>query len=510
MPDCTLCPIRPQGERFCHRGAETRGQRERGTRRQGDKETRREGDKETRGKGGQLEKQSIHLSPLLLVSLSPCLWLCDSVASSQFLQSVQNLAERVKDSVGQEIVGAAVQLHFQDAVRAEIGRFVSRQEVEQIVRFDAGFFAELDGEAFAHAIDRNDSQAFGLAPHAGEAEQVLYGHGQSPVAIRNLFADAVQLLVRPRRSDALVSAQPLAHVGYVIVRYARVHAEVQLYARLLGDLFAAQLLDGAFEHLRVKVEADGVDVSRLLAAEQIARAAQLQVERRYAKARAQVGELAYRGQSLSSDRRQLLLGRDEQVGVGAAIRSPDAPSQLIKLRQSVSVGAIDDDRVGARNVDAVFDDRRGDQHVEFVIDEIEHGLLHRFFAHLTVRDDEPRLRDNPADQFGDCDDRFDAVVNEEDLPLALQLLLDGAADDVLGEGHYVGLNRQAVARRRFDDRHVAHSHQRHVQRARDRRRAHGQNVHPLLHLLQPLFVRDPEPLLLVDDHESQVFEGQVA
>src|SRR4029434_8865586 len=184
------------------------------------------------------------------------------------------------------------------------------------------------------------------------------------------------------------------------VRDARVYAEVQLRARLLHDLFASQLLDGAFEHLRVQVEADGVDVARLLAAEQIARAAQFQVERGYAEARAQVREFAYRGQPLPRDRRQLLVGRDEQVGVSAAVRAPDAAAKLIELRQPVSVRPVDDDRVGAWNVDAVLDDRRGDQHVVFVIDEIEHGLLHFFFAHLAVRDNDPRLRDDAADQVG--------------------------------------------------------------------------------------------------------------
>src|SRR5262245_3927874 len=39
MPDCTLCPIRPQGERFCHRGAETQRLEDRGTEGQRDGET---------------------------------------------------------------------------------------------------------------------------------------------------------------------------------------------------------------------------------------------------------------------------------------------------------------------------------------------------------------------------------------------------------------------------------------------------------------------------------------
>src|SRR5262249_28398645 len=152
-------------------------------------------------------------------------------------------------------------------------------------------------------VNRNDSQTFGLAPSAGETEEIFHRRRQSPVAVDDLFADAVQLLVRARRGDAFVCAQPLAHISYVIVGDARINAEIQLRARLFHDLLAAQLLDSAFEHLRVKIEADSVDVAGLLAAEQIARPAQLQVERGDAKPRAEVGEFAYRGQSLSGDRR---------------------------------------------------------------------------------------------------------------------------------------------------------------------------------------------------------------
>ena len=72
--------------------------------------------------------------------------------------------------------------------------------------------------------------------------------------------------------------------------------------------------------------------------------------------------------------------------------------------------------------------------------------------------------------------------------------------------HDEGAHRQAVDRRRGDDRQVLHPAQRHVQRARDRRRGHGQHVDLGAQLLQLLLVRDAEMLLLVDDDEAQVLE----
>ena len=57
-------------------------------------------------------------------------------------------------------------------------------------------------------------------------------------------------------------------------------------------------------------------------------------------------------------------------------------------------------------------------------------------------------------------------------------------------------------------RHVADADQRHVQRARDRRRRQRQHVDLAPQLLQPLLVRDAEALLLVDDEQAQVLEAR--
>ena len=73
----------------------------------------------------------------------------------------------------------------------------------------------------------------------------------------------------------------------------------------------------------------------------------------------------------------------------------------------------------------------------------------------------------------------------------------------------VGLDRQAILRRRLDHRHVADADQRHVQRARNRRRRHRQHVDLLAHLLDALLVRDAEALLFVDDQQAEVLELHV-
>ena len=112
-------------------------------------------------------------------------------------------------------------------------------------------------------------------------------------------------------------------------------------------------------------------------------------------------------------------------------------------------------------------------------------------------------------EVADRVDRLDAVVDEVDLAAAFHLGADRPLDHCLVELDDVGLDRQAILRRRLDDRHVADAGERHVQRARDRRRRHRQHVHALAHLLDALLVRDAEALLLVDDEQAEVAELHV-
>ena len=110
---------------------------------------------------------------------------------------------------------------------------------------------------------------------------------------------------------------------------------------------------------------------------------------------------------------------------------------------------------------------------------------------------------------GDQLDVVHAVVHEVDLAAALQLARDRFAHEVVVELGHVRLDRQPVLRRRLDRRHVADARERHVQRARDRRRRQRQHVDLAAHLLQPLLVRDAEALLLVDDDQPEVLERDV-
>ena len=165
-------------------------------------------------------------------------------------------------------------------------------------------------------------------------------------------------------------------------------------------------------------------MARLLGAEQVARAADLEVAHRDLEARAEVGELADRLQPLVRLLGELVVGRVQEVRVRALAAPADAAAQLVELREAEQVGAVDDERVHRRHVEAALDDRRAHEHVELVLPELLHHTLEPALVHLAVRDRDPRLGHELAHVGGDVLDVLHAVVHVEHLALAQQLAPD--------------------------------------------------------------------------------------
>ena len=154
-------------------------------------------------------------------------------------------------------------------------------------------------------------------------------------------------------------------------------------------------------------------------------------------------------------------------------------------------------------------DRRADQDIGTAFDEIEHRVLQHLFRLLAVADQHLGFGYEFAQVGGDAFDTEDAVVNNVDLAAALQFAQDRLANEVVVELGDVGLDRQALLRRRLHGRHVADAAERHVEGARDRRCREGEDIDLLAHLLQPLLVGDAKTLFFIDDHEAGVPESHV-
>ena len=90
------------------------------------------------------------------------------------------------------------------------------------------------------------------------------------------------------------------------------------------ELFAAQLGHGLLHHLGVEIDAHGRDLSRLLLAQQVPGAPQLQIQRRNLEPRAEIGkflqgrETASRRARISDTARPLASPSGQPVSVSAA------------------------------------------------------------------------------------------------------------------------------------------------------------------------------------------------
>src|SRR5690606_3162490 len=142
--------------------------------------------------------------------------------------------------------------------------------------------------------------------------------------------------------------------------------------------------NGTVQQLVVERETDCLNLSALAFSEQLARAANLEVVCRERETGAESLQCLDRLEPFGGVGRQASQRRGDEISVGLMVRSADAPAQLMKLRKTEPVGAIDDDGIRRRYVDAALDDRRAHEHVEASVVEVERHVFECAFRHLAV------------------------------------------------------------------------------------------------------------------------------
>ncbi len=252
-----------------------------------------------------------------------------------------------------------------------------------------------------------------------------------------------------------------------------------------------------------------MDLARLLVAQHLAGAANLEVVHRQVEARAQFLHLLDRLEPPLCLLGQAFRIVHQQIGIGLVMGAADAAAQLVQLRQAELVGAVDQDRVGGRHVDAGLDDRRAQQDIGAPRDEIAHHTLELALVHLSVRDRDAGLRHQLGQPRALVLDGLDLVVQEVDLAATLELAQDRLAQHAVFLAPHERLDRQPLLRRGRDHREVAQSLERHAERARDRRRGQRQHVDLGAQRLQRLLLAHAEAMLLVDDDQAQPLEAHV-
>ena len=272
----------------------------------------------------------------------------------------------------------------------------------------------------------------GVHPQRGHGQQVLHGLGQLTVAVGQLLAGLLNLLLGVGRRDLAVGLQTQALRVNVGVRDMRVDGQVDLRLDLALLLLAAVVRHGLTHQAQVQVKAHARDVTGLLAAEQVARAANLQVLHGQLQARAELVVGRHGLQTLVGDLTEGLVHRVQEVRVGALAATTHAAAQLVQLAQAVVLGVVHDERVRVRDVQAGLHDGRAHQHVEAALPEVHDNLLQARLAHAAVCGGDARLRHELADFGCHVVDIGHAVVHEEHLALAHELAANRGGNLAVG------------------------------------------------------------------------------
>ena len=120
----------------------------------------------------------------------------------------------------------------------------------------------------------------------------------------------------------------------------------------------------------------------------------------------------------------------------------------MQIAQTDVLRLIDDDSVRVRNVKAVLYDGCTQQHIIVACHKVENSVLQNLCLHLTMRDADFHVRNEPVQDVVDRLEFLHLVVKEENLPSTVNLVVYDLADFIAVKEHYFSLHRNPVRRRR--------------------------------------------------------------
>ena len=195
----------------------------------------------------------------------------------------------------------------------------------------------------------------------------------------------------------------------------------------------------------------------LLVAQQIAGATKVKIVARDGKSRAEIVERLEHVQPALRGIRQLLVRRRGEICVGALLGAADAATQLIELREAELIRAVHDECIGGRNVEARFDDVGGQENIDLAVVERRHRFFQPGRADLAMRRRRLHFGNRRLEEFHRAAEIGDARHDVEALAATIMLAQQRFANGERIERRHIGAHRQAVDRRRRDQRQVAHA-----------------------------------------------------
>ncbi len=165
-----------------------------------------------------------------------------------------------------------------------------------------------------------------------------------------------------------------------------------------------------------------------------------------------------------------------------------------------------DQRVRGWNIQPGLHDRGGEQDVVLAVVECRDDVFDDRWRHLSVRHRDLHLGHVLVEEILGLGEVFDARTHIERLPAAVPFAQQRLADHQRVERRNEGTHRQTIDRWRRNNRQLAHTGERQLQRARNWGRAERQHMDFGAQLLEPLLVSHTEVLFLVDDDETEILE----
>ena len=148
----------------------------------------------------------------------------------------------------------------------------------------------------------------------------------------------------------------------------------------------------------------------------------------------------------------------QEKGIGNPVGTSYTPANLIELGKSHPVRILDNQRIRVRNIETGFNNRSGNQNINFSRNKGKHDFLEFPLPHLPVSIGHPGIRHEPLHTHCRIRYAFYPIVHIVNLSVSSKLPLNRFPDGGFIFLHDIGLNRQTVKGRLFQDGKVTNSH----------------------------------------------------
>ncbi len=343
-------------------------------------------------------------------------------------------------------------------------------------------------------------------PNQGNSQQIVHRLRNFSEAIQQLVFHVIPLLCILNPCNSFINIQ-LLHFIYNIGGWNKgIHIQIDHGGKILRSFAALQHMNRFSQHLAVQIISNRLHMPVLTHSQQISCSPDLQVPHGNLEPAAQICEFPNGRKPFLRHFLQHLVPSVHQKCIGRPIGTSHPASELIKLRESQIIGIMNNHGVHIGNVQTCLYNGCGHQHIDFPVDKIEHNFFQLMLLHLTVGIGHSRLRHQRCNLCRHIRNIVHTIVYIIHLPASGQLSGDGLPHQLVIIFTHKRLNGLPVSRGFLQNAHISNPNEAHVKGPWNRCGRQRQHIHIFFQLLNLLLMRHTEPLLLINNQQSQVLK----